>query len=453
MPSVIMLGLSAFAVVTIGLDRTAPAWLEPLRGALETHLFRDVEATSTLLGMATTGLITIASITFSMLLLALQQSASLIGAQIAHAFLLRRRNQVVLGFILAATLFTLIVRTGAHEGFNPVLGATCAVILLAAALYCLAVLLFMAVDQMRPQAALAGVRTATLEARRRQRELLLSTYRAPRLHEGTEIAVTTAEHGYVRDLDLNALRKALDPLQGPVEVEICREIGDFVAYGDILARVRAERHDDAHRLADAVKEALKLDFERATWRDPAFGVEQLRVAGWSSGSTAYHNPGVAAEAVRNLRDILARWSASYEDLEASDGTLPIVYPDGLVQRVLEALEAIAVVATESLQPDTFAEVLRAYHHAFTDLPAHLQERTATSVSRLLTGLGDLVLTPPLQGALRGLARQLRETGHEDVAARVETASLQMASTAGHLAARSTRVKQATSDTAGAPADA
>lgn len=447
-PTAIMLALSVLAVLALWLDRSAPGWIQPVRGVLETHLFRDVQATNAFLGMTTSGLITIASITFSMLLIALQQSAALIGAQTAHAFLLRRRNQVVLGFILAATLFTLIVHAGAHEGFNPVVSATLAVLLLAAALYCLAVLLFMAVNQMRPQAALAGVRTETLEARRRQRELLAVTVRTSQLNEDADVAVTTTQHGYVRDVDLDLLRDAFQACKGPAEIEYALEIGDFVAYGDTLGRVRAERPDEARRLAEAAREALRLDYERATWRDPAFGVEQLHMAGWSSGSTAYHNPGVAAEAVRNLRDLLARWTADPEDAAASAETLPVVYPDALVERVLEALEAIAVVATESLQPATFEEVLRAYHHTFAELPPALQERAATSLARLVTGLGDLVLTPPLQNALQGVADVLRAAGHERTAEQIGTAAQQMASATGELAARSTRVKQARGNGAG-----
>ena len=303
---------------------------------------------------------------------------------------------------------------------------------------------------MRPQVVIGEVRSLTLEARRRQRELLLATYRSPRYFGGTEVEVRTEQHGYVREIDLEALREALHTRRGEAEVEICKEIGEYVAYGEEVVRVRAEHLEEAERLARTAREALSLDYQRAVGRDPSFGVQQILMIGWSSASTAYHNPAVALEAVRNLRDIAARWAANYEEVEGSDGTLPLVYPDGLMKRVLDALEAIAVVSTESLQPETFEEVMHAYRYVFPRLPKHLQDRGATSLCRLVTGLGDLVLTRPLDGALETVAQTLRGAGYADTAEVIETARQQMASTVGKLGGRSTRAQQATSGTSARP---
>ena len=114
-----MVAFVALAAVTIWLDRNPPTWIGPVRDLIEAHLFREAETTNAFLGMATTGLITMTSITFSMLLLALQQSASLIGAQVVNSFLLRKRNQTILGLFLGSTLFVLVVHAAAHDGFNP----------------------------------------------------------------------------------------------------------------------------------------------------------------------------------------------------------------------------------------------------------------------------------------------------------------------------------------------
>lgn len=443
-PSLVMLGFLALAVATLWLDRAGPDWIHPVRDLVERYLFRKASSTNSFLGMVTTGLITMTSITFSMLLLALQQSASLIGVQVVNSFLLRRRNQTLLGFFLGITLFVLVVHAAANDSFNPLLGAVLALLFTMAALYALALLVFSAINQMRPQEVIAEVRTLTLQAREEQRDLLLASYRTPRFTGGTEVRVTTEHHGYVRDIDLPALRKALQARQGEAEVEIRLEIGDYVSYDEELARVRAAVPEEAERLARATKAALQLDYQRATRRDPAFGIQQILMIGWSSGSTAYHNPGVAAESVRNLRDVVARWSEDYDAVEGSPGSIPLVYPDGLVERALEALEALAVVSTESLQYPTFEEVMRAYARLFGRLPAHLQDRVGTALHRLVTGLGDHVMTRSLEEALEEMVGALRAAGHAETADVVETALQQMASTAGTLAARSTRVQEATS---------
>ena len=447
-PATVMLAATVLALTAIWLDRTAPAWIEPVRTLIRDYVFGTASSTNAFLGMETTGLITMTSITFSMLLLALQQSASLIGAQVVYSFLLRRRNQVLMGFFLGATLFVLVVHASTKEGFNPLVGAALSLLLAAAALAALAVLVFTAVNQMRPQTVIGNVRTLTLVARERQRDLLMASYRSPRYTGGTHVQVRTEKHGFVREIKLDKLRRALQERRGEVEIEIRLEVGDYASYGDVLACVRAEQPGEAERLARVTRKAIVLDYQRATGRDPAFGVEQILMIGWSSGSTARHNPGVALDAVRNLRDILARWLVNYEEVEGSGGTIPLVYPDGLVQDALAALEAIAVVATESMQSLTFEEVMNAYQRLIPRLPEKLKQRSAVSLCRLVTGLGDLVLTPQLEAALAGVAQTLRETGDPDTAAVVERSVRQMASTAGTLAARSTRVGKATSDDTG-----
>ncbi len=447
-PAIMMLAAVVLAGTAIWFDRNVPGWIRPVRGLVKTYVFPKASSTNDFLGMETTGLITMTSITFSMLLLALQQSASLIGAQVVYSFLLRRRNQILMGYFLGATLFVLIVHAGTEEGFNPVLGAAVSLILTAAALAALAALVYTSVNQMRPQAVIENVRTLTLEARRRQRELLMASYRSPRYAGGTEIRIRTEAHGFVREIRLEPLKKALQGRRGEAEVELRLEVGDYASYGDELARVRAEDPAEAERLAGVTRKAIRLDSQRATERDPSFGVDQILMIGWSSGSTARHNPGVALDAVRNLRDIVARWTVNYEEVEGSDGTIPLVYPDGLVQKAIGAMEAIAVVATESMQSVTFEEVMHAYRHVFHKLPEKLQDRAAVSLCRLVTGLGDLLLTPQLESALDGVARTLRDAGYPDNADVVEASTREMASTAGTLAARSTRVSVARSDHSG-----
>ncbi len=443
-PTAVMLVCVVLALITIWLDGSGPGWAQTAHHIVEAHIFREAQSTNSFLSMLTTGLITMTSITFSMLLLALQQSASLIAPQVVYSFLMRRRNQTLMGFFLGATIFVLLVHASTHEGFNPVLGAALSLLLAAAALYALLILVFTAVNQMRPQTVIGDVRTLTLEARRHQRELLMASYRSPRYFGGTEVSVRTERHGYVRDVDVGALRKALGSGRGKVEVEICIEVGNFVAYGDELARARAERPDEARRLANAARGSIALDYQRSVRRDPAFGVEQLHMIGWSSASSAYQNPGISMAVVRNLRDILARWAASYAEVEGSEGTLPLVYPDGLVKRVLESLEALAVVSTESLQQETFVEVLQAYRLIFPRLPEQLQARGCASVCCLVTALGDLVLTPQLENALERFARTLLELGHADTANVLMRAKREMASRSGALGARSTRAQQASS---------
>lgn len=81
-PTCIIIGFLLLAAGLSALDRSEIAWLEPIRDTLKLHIFADANATSGLLGTISDGIITVTSITISLLLLALQQSASSFTSQV-----------------------------------------------------------------------------------------------------------------------------------------------------------------------------------------------------------------------------------------------------------------------------------------------------------------------------------------------------------------------------------
>lgn len=444
LPTYLMAGLLVLSILFSVLDRSEAAWLSAGREWIRGVLFGGGVHVMDFLGLLTSGLIGMTTITFSMLLLALQQSATVVGVQVVNSFLLRRRNQLLLGFILGTTVAVLVMRAAAVPERTG-LAVAFALVLTLLALYGLAVLLYAAVNQTRPQAVLEEVRTLTLEARRHQERLLRGSYREPRYEGGVESIVWNAKHGYVREIRFDDLVALLEGSDGKVEVEFRIEVGDYVAYGEEVARVRAERREESERLAAATRDIVVLDSQRATARDPSFGVEQLQMAGWSSGSSAFQNPGVAMEAVRNLRDVIARWAVDFEQEEASGSRLPIVYPDGLVIRAIDAVESVGVASTESLQAPTLEEVFRAYRNLLPDLPESLRDRVEGSIRRLLTGVADHVLTRPLESEMKKLARALREVGSVATAEGLEDALEGLREVSGQVAARSNRAQLASSD--------
>ena len=71
-PTGVIIIFVLLALGTYSLEQADLGWLRPLRNFMEAHVFGDPEATSALLGTIAGGVITITSITFSLLLLALQ---------------------------------------------------------------------------------------------------------------------------------------------------------------------------------------------------------------------------------------------------------------------------------------------------------------------------------------------------------------------------------------------
>ncbi len=129
--------IAAFMLLALGssmLEQADLATLRPFRSFMQDHVFGNTQATSNLLGTIAGGIITVTSITFSLLLLAMQQSAASMTAQVFDQFLQRRLNQLYFGFFVGIALYALPVLATVDPPFNPVLGASLALLLTIVAL-------------------------------------------------------------------------------------------------------------------------------------------------------------------------------------------------------------------------------------------------------------------------------------------------------------------------------
>lgn len=438
-PSYIILGFLALAMGSYLLDRSNPAWLAPVKDMLRAHVFADPAATSSLLSTVAGGLITVTSITISLLLLALQQSAATMTAEILDQFLRRRVNQAYFGFFIGLALYSLVTLATVARPFNPIFGATLAFLLTVIALYLLLVLLYTTIDQMRPVQITEAIHGHVLKARERQLGFIRKTRRCSFCDEPAAILVRTDKKGFVIGIDVDAIAGMARKLPGKTEVGLAVAIGSYVAFQDVIAVAKAQTHDDATVLAKAVEAAVVLERQRDITVDPAYGVEQLAMIGWTSISTAKSNPAAGLLAVRALRDILARWSVENNDQQDSL-PLPIVYADDVFEKLMDAFESLAVVSSESMQHQTFAEVVRTFAVMYPRLPAEQQPRAEDLLLRILSALGEHVLTRDLDSALSFLLQTLTGCGRSETAALVKQAQERLGESVGKLNSRSTRVR-------------
>ncbi|MDQ3674567.1 MAG: DUF2254 domain-containing protein [Gemmatimonadota bacterium] len=177
----------------------------------------------------------------SLLLLALQQTAASLSPAVFDQFLRRRHNQFFFGFFVGLSLFALATLATVNEPYNPVLAASVAVALTIVALFLLIVLLYTAINQMRPIEIVEEIHRHTLAARRRQEELLTATRRTSQLPGGPSHTVLAPWHGYVTHIDMNLLKRAIATTGGEVEVRLQVSIGSYVSTGDVVADVTCVR--------------------------------------------------------------------------------------------------------------------------------------------------------------------------------------------------------------------
>ncbi len=439
-PTAIIVGFVLLAVGLYAMERAQVRWLRPVRAALESRLFVDAQATADLLGTIAGSLITVTSITITLLLLALQQTAASLSSEVFDQFLRRRHNQFYFGFFVGLALYALITLATVNAPFNPVLAASLALLLTIVALFLLIVLLYTTINQMRPVEIIEAVHDLTLKARARQRHLLDRTRRAPELLDGTAAPVKCTRHGYVTRIDVESIGTVAARGSGAAEVVLGVAIGSFVATGDLLAHVVVSVPDDAPPLVDAVRRAVTLERRRDIGCDPANGIEELETIAWTSISTAKSNPAPGLLTIRSLRDLLARWAG--EPPAGAAGALPVVYVDNVFSRLMAALESLAIVSSESMQHQAFTEVVRAVTASLDRLGPTELARAEDLLRRALSALGDHVLTADLEQALTDCARGLSALGRTETAAEVARAREGLARSVGHLNARSTRTPPA-----------
>ena len=120
-----MLVVAGFAVLTVvsllGDQVQGTAALDGLRGAVGRVIGPD-SATTTLQAVATS-MVTITSITFSVLLLAVQQTASTLSPVVFDQFIRRKGNQAFLGFFVGLTIFAFVTSAAVQGSTPPLIGA------------------------------------------------------------------------------------------------------------------------------------------------------------------------------------------------------------------------------------------------------------------------------------------------------------------------------------------
>lgn len=277
-----------------------------------------------------------------------------------------------------------------------------------------------------------------LAARERQLRLIRKTRRES-VHQGpTTALVKTDGEGFVTRINVEALGKAAQSFPGGAEVTLLVGIGSYVAFEDDIVAIKAQTHADLSALSKIAQAAVVLEGQRDITADAAYGLGEIAMIGWTSISSAKSQVGPGLLAIHALRDIMAHGSVENKE-EQGASPLPIVYTDSTFEQLLDAFEALAVVSSESMQYQAFAEVLRTFSRMYPRLGTEHHARVEDLLLRILSSLGDHVLTRDLDSALSGLEQTLEACNRLETASLVREAQEKLQRSVGKLNSRSTRV--------------
>ena len=438
LPTGVIALFALLAATTYTLDKSGLRVVASFHDFMQGRVFGNEEATSALLATVAAGVITITSITFSLLLLALQQSAGAMTHDVLDQFLRRRANQTYFGFFVGLTLSSLIVLISIDPPFVPIIGASLALFLTIVALYLLLLLIYSTISQIRPTEIIRAIHDHTLRAREVQAPLIQRTRRAAQLSQPPAVTVRARRDGFVTAVDLDAIAAVLPDVAGVVEVTILRSIGSYVAFQDPIAEIRSDGDAVLDQIGESLANAVTIEQDRDIDTDPAYGIEQMTTIAWRSVSTSQQNPAPGRATINALHDLLARWSANGES-HGNDPPLPVVYPDNVLESVFGGFESLTVVASEAMQHQTCAGILNALTVTYERLQPAARRRVEDLVLRSLSGLGDHVLTADLDEALAAMAQAFDADGASDTAQAIRAARNGLAGSIGRLNSRATRV--------------
>jgi uncharacterized membrane protein len=367
-----------------------------------------------------TSLLTVTSITFSVLLLAVQQTASSLTTVVLDQFLRRRANQLYFGFFVGATAFTFLVLGLAREDPAPVYGAVLTLVLTIVALVVLLLLIHGTIDQMRPQSVVRSIHELALRARESELVLLGRTRKQRTTPEGSpERRVRVLDSGYVVTIDVDRLAEVAKAAGPDAEMLVEGRMGEFLIFDEVVARlVGADPQDSSHD--EDILAAFGIDDIRDVDVESGYAVEQLENIAWATGTSAGQSPNTATAAVRALTDLLGRWLISGErdrsEMSREQEELPVVYGDGAVASGLAALGTLIVGSAESSQVQTCTELIRSFARLVPRLHDSDRRDFEEALDAALPAVIQHAGVPMLHHALQELEQVMREAGHD--AARV-----------------------------------
>ncbi|MFO7597065.1 MAG: DUF2254 domain-containing protein [Desulfocurvibacter africanus] len=279
LPMLMALGAIAVGIAMIILDETVQDELLQL-GLIYTG--NPVSAISLLTAIAGS-MVSVASMTFSITMVALTMASSQFGPRILGNFMRDRSNQLVLGLFIATFIYCLIVLQAVRDEdpFVPQLSISLALIMAVISLFFLIYFLHhMALSLMADNivASIAKDITSSMdtlypeELGQGPKKLVEENEPIPEDYEARSAPVQSSASGYVQALDEDGLMDIAK--DEDLIIHLDRRPGYFVIQNDCLARV-LPRAAISDKLVKRVNACFTLGGQRTPRQDLAFSISEL----------------------------------------------------------------------------------------------------------------------------------------------------------------------------------
>ena len=274
----------------------------------------DLEEAREVLILVAGSVLAVATLVFSVILLALQVAGQQYSPRLHSNFLRDRGNGVVLSIFLATFAYCLAVLRAIGTGPVPQLAMAALLVLVLASLGAFVYYIHHASTSLRVDAIMRTVEQLTIQAINRNHGQATTgpqwTADLPPIPD-TAVPIPAQESGYI-----TTMRPAtLVPLaqQHDVIIRFARAVGDQAVAGAPLAWVWSRQpHVEVaqpDRFVGPINAAVRQGVERTLQQDSAYGVRQLVDIAVRAASEAVIDPGTAVDAIGHLAVVMAQLAA------------------------------------------------------------------------------------------------------------------------------------------------
>ena len=313
-PMLMVLGAVVISLVALRLDWNAAGKGKGDVLSLGWTFTRGPEGSRAVLSTVAGSMITIASVCFSITVVALQQASSQFGPRLLHNFMRDRGNQITLGtFIAAFTYCLLILRTvnGTDDNtFVPHLSVTIGLGFAIAGVTVLIYFIHHAASSMQAEYVINNVAQDLHDALNRLYPKRIGEPREshgelPALFATESLPVSPDESNYLQALDGDRLMAAA--VRHDLVLRIDHRPGEFVIAGNPLLRAWPARNV-TDKIVGELRDAFYLDARRTLFQDVEFAVDQLVEVALRALSPGINDPFTAMSCIDRLGAALCQFA-------------------------------------------------------------------------------------------------------------------------------------------------
>lgn len=303
-PGVWMLVYAGLALGLVALDTWLDTRIDP---AAIPRLFRsDPNDARALLGAIVGAMLTVVSLAFSIVMLAVVQTSNVYSPRLLRLYMGDAYNQHVLGVLLGTFVYSLIVLRSVHQaGFAPTLATNVGVLLALFATIALIAFLHHVPQSIKVdsiiQMILANCEEELDRAFPSGIGIACETIPTEAELSAKPLCVPAVRSGHVQLFDFTPLEERDD--RPPIILRMTWGMADFLVEGTPLAEVWGEFDDDDR---EALERACVWGTERTLRQDPRFGLEQLTDVALRALSPGVNDPTTACSAIHALTVLFAK---------------------------------------------------------------------------------------------------------------------------------------------------